>query len=364
MRHAFVLLPDHLDVSAWRLRWQAGQVPDETPYGYHHAEREGYRLSWSQKLVPRTGLAALPFKVCRRLLGFDMEHVWNNRRALWEGTDVVWTHTEREFLPVLLLSRLVGRRPPALIAQIVWLADDWACLPAVKRWIWLVLLRRASVVTCHSPDNLHFLKRQLGLERVQLVEFGIAPELYNSTRETVMPIDGRAVRVLTMGNDRHRDWTTLASALGEQSGLEVFIASSTYPDALLASNMTRQVCDLPGLRARLQWCDVVVVPLVSNLHASGLTVTLEAVAAGKPVVVTDAGGLTHYFGQNEVWWTPVGDADALRMQVMQAARNQDEAGARIEVARRRFQQMRLDTPGYAHRHVVLSEALLSNEPIC
>lgn len=355
-KNAFVLLPAHLDVDDWRRRWHAGMVPDETPYGYHHAEIDGFKLSWSHKLVPARGLAALPFKVCRRLLGFDIEHAWRHRKSLFDAqTDVIWTHTEREFLPVALLSMVLMRRCPPMIAQIVWLADEWPRLSSFKQKIWQILLRRVSMVTCHSPLNQRFLANQLDARKVRLVEFGIAPELYDPAPPDVKPLSGeRPVRVLAMGNDRHRDWLTLSKALGGQAGMEVFIASATYPDHLLADNMVRQVCDFPTVRERLRWCDVVVVPVVSNLHASGLTVTLEAVACGKPVVVTDTGGITHYFGPEAVWLVPVGNAEALRTQVMKAANDVTQARAKAEVARARFVGMRLDTRGYAHRHVDIS----------
>lgn len=365
-QRVFVLLPAHLDVDDWRRRWHAGLVPDETPYGYHHAERDGFKLSWSRKSMPAQGLMALPFKVCRRLFGFDVEHAWRHRKELFAAqTDVVWTHTEREFLPVALLSVVLMRRCPPMIAQIVWLADEWPRMNSFRQRLWLFLLRRVSVVTCHSPLNQRFLSNRLDESKVRLVEFGIAPELYEAVPPDVKPPSKeRPVRVLVMGNDRHRDWPTLSKALGGQAGMDVFIASATYPDHLMADNMVRQVCDFPAVRERLRWCDVVVVPVVSNLHASGLTVTLEAVACGKPVVVTDTGGITHYFGPEAVWLVPVGDAEALRTQVMRAASNVEQAQAKADLARARFEGMRLDTRGYAHRHVEISRGLLTRSSSC
>lgn len=356
-----MLLPDHLDVDDWRKRWRAGAVPDETPYGYHHAEAEGFSLTWGEKLVPASGLVSILFRLGRRLLGFDVEHAWRNRKGLFgPQTDLIWTHTEREFLPVVWWSMVLRRPCPPMIAQIVWLADEWHRLSAFKRWLWRSMLERVDVVTCHSPENFRFLKSDLGLGRVKLVEFGIAPDLCVPA-PCVQAESGvtRPIRVLTMGNDRHRDWPTLAKAVGGQDGLEVFVASATYPDHLLAPNMVRQVCDFAGVRARLQWCDVVVVPVVSNLHASGLTVVMEAVASGKPVVMTDTGGLRHYFGADAVWMAPVGDAEALRAQIIRAAKETEQTLALRQKAYERFRAMDLDTRGYAHRHVVISRELLT-----
>jgi len=133
---------------------------------------------------------------------------------------------------------------------------------------------------------------------------------------------------------------------------------------LWAGNIGRKVCDLPAGAERLTWGDVVVVPVVSNIHVSGLTVTLEAVACGKPVVVTDTGGITHYFGPESVWLVPVGDVAALRLQVMTAANDVVQAQAKVAAARARFVAMRLDTPGYARRHVDISKTLLTRSSFC
>lgn len=359
-RRVFILLPDHLDVADWRQAWREGHAPDETPYGYHHAEQLGYEVHFSAALSPRRGWAALPFKILRRVCGFDVEHAWNHRRELFSGrADVIWTHTEREFLPVAMLAWVLGRRcSTPMIGQIVWLADEWSRLPAWRRRLYQGLLNRVACCTCHSPDNLRFLTERVGAARARLVEFGIAPALFVA-RPAVRLTASRPIRVLVLGNDRHRDWPLISRAFARQPGVEVFIASSTFPDALLAGNMTRQSCDWQGIRQRYEWADVVVVPVVPNRHASGLTVMLESVACGKPVVVTETGGLAHYLDHQAVWFVPHGNAEALREQVAALADDYGATRARVENARRQFAARGFDTPGYARRHVQISEELLA-----
>lgn len=361
-RRVFVLLPDHLDVAAWRAAWQAGRVPDETPYGYHHAAALGYEVVFSEPLVRRSGWAALPFKLVRRITGIDIEHAWNHRAKLFgSDVDAVWTHTEREFLPVALMARLLRKQLPPMVAQIVWLADEWPALPSMKRWLQADLLRDVAVSTCHSPRNLVFLQQRVGADRARLVEFGIAPELWVAEPGPQRGrLDGRPLRVLTLGNDRHRDWATFAEAFASVDGYEVFVASVTYPDEGLAPNVVRARCDLAEIRARYAWADVVVLPLLPNLHASGLTVLLEAVAAGKPVVASDVGGLDHYVPRDAVAFVPAGDAMALRRAVKAIGDESPEQMAeRVAHAREAFTRGELDTPGYAARHVHLTERLLA-----
>ncbi|WP_443798338.1 glycosyltransferase, partial [Burkholderia gladioli] len=58
--------------------------------------------------------------------------------------------------------------------------------------------------------------------------------------------------------------------------------------------------------------DVIVVPLRPNHHASGITVMLEAAAVGKPMIVSDVGGLRDYFPNDCAAYVPAFDASAMR----------------------------------------------------
>lgn len=356
VRRAFVLLPEHLDVPSWRQAWRDGNVPDETPYGYHHAEAMGVRVSFSQPGA-LSGWRTWPFKLIRRFTGLDLRHAWRHRKNLFDpDMDVIWTHTEREFLPVVLLGWLLWRRPRPLIGQIVWLADEWPRLSGWRRWLYRRLLQRVDQCTSLSPDNLAFLQQEVRVRGAAWVEFGIAPDLYRPDAPACLS-NQRPVRVLALGNDRHRDWRTLKLAFADQPNVEVFIASSTCTDEGLGANMTRQSCDWPTVKQRYEWADVVVVTLVPNRHASGVTVMLEATAYGKPVVATDVGGLAHYLDEKAVSYVPAGDAQALRQATLALASDSDRALTFIRNARSQFRERELDTRGYARRHVELSEAL-------
>lgn len=355
-RHAFVLLPEHLDVSSWQQAWHEGRVPDKTPYGYHHAEALGVRVSFSQPCLV-SGWRAWPFKIVSRLTGLDLRHAWQHRRKLFDpGIDVIWTHTEREFLPVVLLACLLGRRARPMIGQIVWLADEWPKLSCWRRWLYRRLLLKVDRCTSLSPDNLAFLQQEVRVPLAGWVAFGVAPELF--LPDVLVREPGhRPVRVLALGNDRHRDWATLKSAFANLPDVEVFIASSTCPDEGLGTNMTRQACDWQTVQQRYDWADVVVVPLVPNRHASGVTVILEAAAYGKPVVATNVGGLTHYLDEQAVSYVTAGDAPALRRETLALASDRDRSHSLVTNARRQFLDRELDTHGYARRHVLISEAL-------
>src|ERR1700738_3490983 len=81
----------------------------------------------------------------RAILGFDLIHAWRNFEGM-RNADVVWTHTESQFLAILLLlqSRPPARRPK-LIAQSVWLFDQWHKFFALKRWLLSILVKKADI---------------------------------------------------------------------------------------------------------------------------------------------------------------------------------------------------------------------------
>jgi len=125
-KKVFVFLGYGFGADSWQKRFARHEIPglnEKLPYGYYHAAGDGWDVEYSQDRNegPATRLLR---RTLGRVLGFDLIHAWRNRNQL-QSADVVWTHTEREHLAVLLLSRLQRvKRPPKLIAQCVWLFES------------------------------------------------------------------------------------------------------------------------------------------------------------------------------------------------------------------------------------------------
>jgi glycosyltransferase involved in cell wall biosynthesis len=112
------------------------------------------------------------------------------------------------------------------------------------------------------------------------------------------------------------------------------------------------------LFALFDWADLLVVPLKPNLHASGLTVILEATILGLPVICSRAGGLDAYFGPEEIFYVPGQDPGQLRTAIQHLARDDARRHGLVRNARRRLDDDDLTSTGYARRHVELSRQLL------
>jgi Glycosyl hydrolases family 16/Glycosyl transferases group 1 len=112
------------------------------------------------------------------------------------------------------------------------------------------------------------------------------------------------------------------------------------------------------LMALYEWADLVALALKPNLHASGITVIEEATVFGLPVVCTDAGGLTAYFGEGEVRYVPPGGPAALQEALAALAADPTECARMVERAQRRMLDAGLTSRDFAKRHAELSRDLL------
>jgi glycosyltransferase involved in cell wall biosynthesis len=356
---AFVFLGEGFGAARWQSAWNAGTIPgicDRLPYGYFHAANELWSITYSEDHQDSPALRLLR-KGIRKLLGFDMIHAWFNREQL-SRSDVVWTHTEREYLAVLCLWLLLRPKTrPKLIAQSVWLFDRWREFSVVRRQFYRRLMRDADILTVLSPDNLSEAQRLFPEKRCELVRFGIdCADLRPAGRRRRLH---RPLRILSLGTDMHRDWDTFLEAIREWRGAEVRIASKTirkgrsWPsNALIVQPETAH-----AVRDLYNWADFVVVTLKHNLHASGITVIAEAVAFGLPVICTDTGGLRAYFNEREIAYVAPDNAQAVRNKIEELAVDHDQ---RFELTVRAQQKMRLEltSRAYALRHRALSESLL------
>ncbi|HUC19541.1 MAG TPA: glycosyltransferase family 4 protein [Acetobacteraceae bacterium] len=360
----FVLLAHVFGAARWRERHARGAIPglnDALPYGYYRAASDRWMVEYSEDRA-ENGITRFARRGLTHVIGFDLLHAWRHRRQLL-AADVVWTHTEREGLAALALFRLLGRRSsPRIVAQCVWLFDRWHRFSAPRRALYRWLLGRADIVTTLSHENLESARQALPSRRSERLLFGW------TSAEQMRPPRGESVhhpiRLASLGGDMHRDWSTLLTAFGGVAGFELRIASGQAGlcAGMTAENITvRPAQSESDVKALYDWADMAVVCLDENRHASGITVILEAVASGIPVVATDVGGLGDYFTEDEICYVPVSEPEALRDAVERLARDRERRIAMTKAAQKKLLEAGLTSEGYALRHRELSEELLGEK---
>jgi len=360
--NVYVHLAVDKDAVEWRKKRDSGDlvgINDPTPYGYGRAEDMGCHMAFSRSR-PENRLEKLMRLGLRVILGCDVVHAWRNRAAMLQS-DIVWTHTESQFLAVAMVGALLRRRIP-IIGQSVWLIDSWDRLTLPKKALIRALVSRIDVLTFHSPENCARAKTLFPSANVRLVKFGIPAETKRA------PVDRhceQAVHILALGNDRHRDWKTLIDAVGGMPKFRLKILSGSVPKRLVKGHRNVEVTRASSndaLRRAFDGATLMCVPLKANLHASGLTAIQEAVLFGVPVVATDVGGLSAYFSADEIRYVPLGDAAALRAAFDEIAR--DPVRARERATRAQARMAGPDDVGaqaYVRDHVALSREILNRD---
>jgi glycosyltransferase involved in cell wall biosynthesis len=359
----FVFLSAGLGAARWHKAWSAGTLAglcEPLPYGYFHAASELWTITYSEDR-DENAPTELFRKILRKIFGFDLIHAWYNRGGLL-NSHIVWTHTEREYLAVLSLWKLLRpRNRPRLIAQSIWLFDRWQSFSSLRRWVYRRLISEADLLTALSPDNVSAARRLFPEKRCELVRFGIPVDFLTPVSKKQFH---RPIRILSLGSDMHRDWETLVEAVRDWHEGQLIIANRTlrkrrsWPTnvSIIRPATAQDVVNLYG------WADVVVVPLKPNLHASGITVIVEAVLAGVPVICTDTGGLRAYFNEAEVGYVKRKSFQAIRDKILEFAADDERRLTLIRCAQQRVLRDQLTSYGYAIRHRELSEAIFLRDP--
>ena len=356
----FVHLAYGFGVQSWERRWRDGKIlglNEPKPYGYYRAETMGCSVSYSE--YREESLAGKLLRLALRVvLGFDLVHAWRNFEAM-KNADVIWTHTESQFLAILMLFRLKRNvRRPKLIAQSVWLFDHWSRFAAPRRWLFSALIRQADILTVLSPKNLAVAKRLFPKIRSELVLFGITAD--TRIEPVLRPVKG-SLNIISLGNDVHRDWDLLIEAVASEPAWTLKIASQKVKPSAIAHAKNVEVTSLKSndeLFALYRSADLLVLAIKPNLHASGITVLEEAALLGVPIICSDAGGLRAYFSDPEVRFVPPQDVTALKAAIRELAADPDARLALAEKAQARMGSSGLSSESYVRRHVEISRELL------
>lgn len=355
----FVHLAQNKDVNVWREAWAAGKlvgINDETPYGYGRANAMGCIINFSKNHSTNLSTKLLRV-VLRGILGFDIVHAWHQRREFGRS-DIIWTHTESQFLAAAAIL-LLTRQRTKLLGQVVWLMDKWDRLSIFHKWLYRHLIARTTIMTFLSPDNHRAASLLFPKSIVKVVPFGIPTE----STKPVKFFSGKTLNILALGNDMHRDWKTLVNAVAGDAQMRLTILSGSAPRHLMKYGNNIEIRAAKSnveLYREFENADIICVPLKSNLHASGITVIQEAILYGIPVVATATGGLDLYFSQNEISYVPVGDIAALKTALHSVIDDPTAAKNRAVAAQMLMSDSKnYGAQAYIEHHVLISRQLLN-----
>lgn len=353
----FAIVTRNLDSEVYRKRFTDGLEPDASPYGFHLAKDLGYEVTFSSAAPPGV-LSSLSHRIVQRLFGFDLLHALRNRRGMNES-DVVWTMSERDWLAVAALQWLGVVKKKPVIANSIWLFDRWPRLNPMRRAMFRSLARVPQVQAVHSAGSLAVANRVLPAGvKTRMMHFGIPLQTFPIREPPQARSEHAPIRILSIGSDLTRDWSTLLEAVGNDPRFEVRVICRWLPKELDGRfDNVRIERTLPpfGYSQIYREADVTVVTLRENVF-SGITVILESVATGTPVVASRTGGGPTYFGEDEVTFVTPGDPQDLRRALLETTR--EEFAERARRAQARFKSQDYSTAGMVGRYVAKTKAVL------
>ncbi len=259
----------------------------------HNLERKGAPPRWARVLG----------EVIKRALeqaggyGGDFATVLGSLRRA-NRADVVLSTVDTVGIPLMLLAR-AGRLRPPLVYVAIGLPERLARLRTerMRRLYASALGSCASVVAYsqHEADELRsWLARYGFTPPVEFVPFGVEPTAFAPTREPP------AVDVVSVGADPHRDFELLVHVAARMPDTSFRIVTSgdhrrrlgTVPENVAVET------DIPfeEMRSRLGEARVIALPVRENSYSGGTTVLLQAMALGKPIVVTRTNAVATGYG--------------------------------------------------------------------
>lgn len=296
-----------LDPLGWSRRHDAGQVPSRWPYGLDGLADAASAGPDEVGVVP---VVAPPYRrVAARLrrVGAALPTVRPRTLLVWEE------NTFACIAPV--------RRGVRAFVGVIWLTDLDPESETVRRRV--PLLRGADGLWVLSTAQVEPLQRLLGPggPPVHVVAFGVDEEFF-----TPAPYPRRPM-VVSAGGDRDRDPATLYEAMADvlREAPETRVVIQTR-SALPAPRGVEVVPSMSHtqLRDLYREASVVTVATRLNLHASGMTVVLEAMATARPVVITGTPGLEDYV-QHDVTGLLAHDPESLAASTLGLLRDPQRA---------------------------------------
>ena len=228
--------------------------------------------------------------------GGDFTSVLASLRAA-NAADVVFSTMDTVGIPLALLKRSGLLRAPLVYAAI-GLPERLAQLRGKRmRRLYTSALRTAHTVVAYSEEEAGWIRDWLGSasSRVVFVPFGVDLDAFSPQPQRLPDLD-----VVSVGADPHRDFELLGAVASRHSDLTFQIVATqdrarslrTVPgNVAIEADLT-----LEQVRDRLATARVVALPVRRNSYSGATTVLLQAMAMGKPVVVSRTDAVARGYG--------------------------------------------------------------------
>jgi glycosyltransferase involved in cell wall biosynthesis len=314
------------------LRAEAGSAERYSLFGADELATRGFAVRHS--LEPTFARGSGPRRLDRALRaavrlggGYegDFASVLASRREA-NAADVVLSTVDTVGIPAVLLGRSGALRPP-LVYVSIGLPHRLAQLRnRVARRAYELAFRRTAAIVAYGHAEAEELRAWLPGHDVRFVPFGVDAAAF-APREVEPDID-----VVSVGMDPERDYALLARVEVTMPERSFSVVASAGQARSLGGANVAVASELPfaETQERIARARVVALPVRDNLYSGATTTLLQAMAAGKPVVVSRTAAIAEGYGLEDgvnVRFVPPGDEAAFAAALRELLAEPDAAAA-------------------------------------
>lgn len=296
------------------------------------------------------------FLVLCGIPGWSLAKLWHQRRKL-SGTDLVFVSTNTFGLCLGVL-----RRFGLLQARVIFIAIGLVENKTPAHWLsaYRWALRDVYLLALAKQDAEN-LGAALG-RKVDYLPFGVDSDFWQATPQH------NGNYVLSIGNDRHRDYQTLLRAWRPDFPLlrivtRLAVSTSAANIEIIYGDWHQQSLSDAEVRTLMQQASFVVLSISNTTQPSGQSAALQAMACAKAVVITNFPGMWNRElmrdGETCVYAGAPGAAEDLAAAVAQLCSDPLRTAA-IGAAARGVVEAELNTRRMAERLLVHMEMLMGH----
>jgi len=258
--------------------------------------------------------------------GGDFASILGSLRAI-NAADVVLSTVDTVGIPLVLLKRFGLVRTPVVYVAI-GLPERLVQLRRLRGLYRRALLDVRALVS-YAESEVEWLSGWLGPgAEVVFVPFGVDTDAFG-------PVDREPeFDVVSIGADPRRDFPLLLTVANRRPELSVRVVTSAEHVRTLgelpANASVETDTPLEAVRELLAAARVVALPVRDNSYSGATTTLLQAMAMGKPVVVSRTDAIATGYGLEDgvnCRLVPPGDAEALERTLLELLAGADAATA-------------------------------------
>lgn len=271
------------------INFNKGTEPDHFLYGFNYLQKAGFKVNFSDIAYSKLNflkplLYPIEYLAIKKTsIGFRIDQAVILLPRLLRS-DLIIAAPDSAALPILLLKKLRLLNKPIVYISIGLVNELVSKEASLFTKFYKKLFLEANVIICHSPIEVAtFIKLQPKLKnRVFFIPFGIDIKYFESQTE-------KEKFILSVGRDRSRDYKLLSEVAKKFTNNKfVLVASKANVENIDFPKNVKIYREIPYLKVKQLYSQskLIILPIRNLSRASGQVAFLEALAAGKIIVVS------------------------------------------------------------------------------